>query len=78
MLGAQNGEDILVRFGNRVRELRRATGASQEEFAFRCDLDRTYISGIERGRRNVSLRNLVTIAQALDVTLSQLFDGLER
>src|SRR5580704_13486315 len=41
--------DITQRFGNRVRELRQRAGFSQEEFAAQCDLDRTYISGIERG-----------------------------
>ena len=46
---------ILVKFGKRVRELRRTKGVSQEAFAAECGLDRTYISGIERGKRNVSL-----------------------
>ena len=67
---------MLVRFGGRVRELRRATGLSQEAFADRCGLDRTYISGIERGRRNVSLENLKVLAKALNVTLSRLLEGL--
>ncbi len=59
-----------------MRELRQATGLSQEAFAERCGLDRTYISGIERGKRNVSLENLKVIAKALNVTLSRLFEGL--
>jgi transcriptional regulator with XRE-family HTH domain len=67
---------LLVRFGERVRELRQATGLSQEAFADRCGLDRTYISGIERGKRNVSLENLKVLAEALDVTLSGLLEGL--
>lgn len=67
---------LLVRLGERVRELRQATGLSQEAFADRCGLDRTYISGIERGKRNVSLENLKVLAEALDVTLSGLLDGL--
>jgi transcriptional regulator with XRE-family HTH domain len=49
---------------------------SQEEFAARCGLDRTYISGIERGRRNPSLRNIRKIAIELSVSLSELFKGL--
>jgi len=68
--------DILMRFGARVRELRRAKGLSQEDFADACGLDRTYISGIERGKRNVSLINLHTIARSLGTNLSRLFDGL--
>jgi transcriptional regulator with XRE-family HTH domain len=67
---------LLVQFGERVRELRRTTGLSQEAFADHCGLDRTYISGIERGKRNVSLENLQVLAKALDVTLSRLLEGL--
>ena len=70
-----DGED-LKRFGKRLRELRRHAGLSQEGFAERCALDRTYIGGIERGERNVSLRNIGVIARALDITISQLMQGL--
>ena len=65
--------DILTRFGRRVRSLREKAGLSQEAFADRCDLDRTYISGIERGKRNVSLRNIEAIADALNLSLGELF-----
>ena len=68
--------DILHRFGERVRQRRMALGLSQEVFADRCGLDRTYISGIERGRRNLSLRNIEVIARALGVTISQLTAGM--
>lgn len=68
--------DIALRFGDRLRQLRKAVGLSQEVFAARCGLDRTYISGIERGKRNVSLRNIEVLAKALGVTISQLTDGL--
>jgi transcriptional regulator with XRE-family HTH domain len=64
--------DITVRFGRRVRELRIRAGLSQEDFAAHCDLDRTYISGIERGMRNVALRNIERIAKTLRVSLSEL------
>lgn len=67
---------LLNKFGNHVRELRQARGLSQEALAERCDLDRTYISGIERGKRNVSLENLYALARALDVSLARLFDGI--
>src|SRR5262245_60209955 len=66
--------DILTRFGRRVRALRTARGQSQETFADACGIDRTYISGIERGRRNVGLKNIEVIANALGVTLSELFE----
>lgn len=68
--------DILVRFGKRVRERREALGLSQEAFAARCDLDRTYVSGIERGLRNLSLRNIDVIAAGLGTTISDLTEGL--
>ena len=68
--------DILVCFGQRVRELRKSLQLSQEAFADKCGLDRTYIGGIERGERNVALRNVEVIAKALEVTLSELMEGL--
>lgn len=67
---------ILLQFGRRVRELRKAKGFSQEAFADQCGLDRTYIGGIERGERNVALRNIEVIARALGVSLSELTTGL--
>lgn len=69
-------EDVLVRFGRRVRELRRQAGLSQEGFALRCGLDRTYVGGIERGERNLGLRNIELIARTLDVSLSYLMKGV--
>ena len=68
--------DILVRFGLRVRELRQRAKLSQEEFAAQCDLDRTYISGIERGKRNVGLLNVERVAKTLRVSLSELMRGI--
>ena len=69
-------EDIRVRFGKAVRKRRHRLGVSQEEFADMCGLDRTYIGGIERGERNVSLINIERIAKALRVSLSELFRGI--
>ncbi|WP_437222645.1 helix-turn-helix domain-containing protein [Planctomicrobium sp. SH661] len=68
--------DILVRFGLRVRTLRKEQQYSQEQFAAACGLDRTYIGGIERGERNLALRNIETIAQTLGLTISELMQGL--
>ena len=68
--------DITRRFGNRLRELRQRAGVSQEAFAAKCDLDRTYISGIERGKRNVALRNIEAIATGLNLPISELMKGL--
>ncbi len=68
--------DILARFGQRIRHLRTEAGLSQEAFAARCGLDRTYLGGIERGERNVSLRNVEILATALMLTVSELTNGL--
>jgi transcriptional regulator with XRE-family HTH domain len=65
--------DIRVRFGRRLRELRRARGLSQEELAFRAGLHRTYVSSAERGERNVALVNLERLAKALGVQIRDLF-----
>ncbi len=67
-------QDALLLFGMRVRELRAEKAISQEELAALTELDRTYISGIERGKRNLSLKNILKIASALNVTASQLLD----
>lgn len=73
---AVSRDGITVRLGRRVRARREALGLSQEAFAAKCGLDRTYVSGIERGKRNVSVRNLEIVARALGVSLSQLFRNL--
>ena len=69
-------EDIQVQFGRRVRELRRVKGLSQEKLGFATELDQTYISDIERGTRNVSLKNINLLAKALGVSLGDLFAPL--
>lgn len=69
-------KSIATSFGERVRELRMRKGLSQEAFAAACGLDRTYISGIERGKRNVSLRNIALLAQTLSISISKLMRGL--
>jgi transcriptional regulator with XRE-family HTH domain len=63
--------------GLAIRQLRRASGISQEAFAASCGLHRTYIGGIERGERNVSFANLLRIADALGVRPSGLLDRYE-
>ena len=68
--------DVLERFGERVRELRAEQGYSQETFAAECGLDRTYIGGVERGERNLGLRNIERIAEALGVEIAKLMQGV--
>ena len=72
-IGGVKEMDILIKFGETVRNLRQSKQISQEQFADLCGLHRTYISDIELGKRNVSLENIEKIAKALDLTISQLF-----
>ena len=64
--------DIQKKFGNKLREIRKSKGFSQEKLALKCGLHRTYISDIERGSRNVSLKNIEKIAKALGVSNIEL------
>ncbi|WEE03806.1 helix-turn-helix transcriptional regulator [Serratia marcescens] len=66
-------DSIKVHLGQRVKLLRLQAGLSQEAFADRCGLDRTYISGIERGVRNPTLEVLYIIATGLSIELPTLF-----
>ena len=66
---------IQRNFGQRVRELRQERGLSQEALALACDLDRTYIGGVERGERNISLLNICKIAAALGIPVKELFNA---
>jgi len=65
---------IELIFGARVRELRKKIGLSQEELAFRAGVHRNYLGGVERGERNLGLKNIKAIADALGVYLKELFD----
>jgi len=64
--------NLRQRFAANVRRLRKARGLSQERLAFEAGLHRTYVSGIERGLRNVGLDNIGVIAKALDVEPAEL------
>ncbi|KFX02593.1 XRE family transcriptional regulator [Pectobacterium betavasculorum] len=70
----ENAKNITVRFGQRVKTLRLQAGLSQEAFADKCGLDRTYISGIERGVRNPTLEVIGVIADGLEIKMKDLFD----
>lgn len=63
---------LLSNFGIRVRRSRLALGLSQEKLALECGLDRTYISSVERGKRNVSLINIHKLAGALGIPAPKL------
>jgi len=72
-MDASRAGKIKKRFGERIRNLRKQQGLSQEALALACNLDRTYIGGVERGERNISLINICKIAEALRVDVKELF-----
>jgi transcriptional regulator with XRE-family HTH domain len=66
--------DVLKQFGKRVRELRQEKGVSQEELAELSGFHRNYIGMLERGERNISLKNIAIIAKTFKLSVKDLFD----
>ena len=64
--------------GLRIRDLRSKKGFSQESFADHCGLHRTYMGGIERGERNLTIQTVFTVAKGLGMTMSDLLSGIEK
>ncbi len=69
-------EDLLIRLGIRIRQLRRKRGWTQVVMAERVGLDRSFLADVERGKRNISILNLELIAKGLRLSLSQLLSRL--
>jgi len=69
-------DNLLSIFGHKVQKVRRDKKLSQEDLADLADLDRTYISSMERGKRNVSLLNIIKVANALSVSPETFVKGL--
>jgi transcriptional regulator with XRE-family HTH domain len=69
-------KDVKIRFGERLRELRIERGWSQETLANHADIDRTYIPGIENGKRNVSIVIIEKLAIVFNVSISELTKGV--
>lgn len=67
---------ITFEFGRRIKELRTDTGLSQEKFALKIGMDRTYYASVESGKRNISICNIKKIADGFNMSLSELFYGL--
>lgn len=70
----KSNKDILIKFGNRVRELRKERNLSQEDLAHKAGFHRTYIGMIERAERNITLGNIERISIALDIPITKLLD----
>jgi len=67
--------EIQIKFGQRVRELRLQKKISQEDLAFRAGIDRTVMTKVENGKRNISIKNIEKIVKALDISLSDFFNS---
>ena len=67
---------IAKQLGERIKELRKNRSESRKNFALKIDMDRTYFATVELGKRNISLQNIEKIAKGLNITISELFDGI--
>jgi transcriptional regulator with XRE-family HTH domain len=67
--------DLQILFGLRVKELRLKMGLSQEALAYKAGIDRTYMTGVENGKRNVSAKNMDKIIKALDLSTPEFFNA---
>ncbi len=67
--------DLQKQFGLRVKELRLKSGISQEALAFKAGIDRTYMTGVENGKRNVSIKNIERIIKALETSVPEFFNS---
>lgn len=67
---------ITEAVGSKVREIRIEQGLSQERLALKAELDRTYIAGVENGKRNLSIKSLEKIIRALDISFERFFEGM--
>ncbi|MBN8698991.1 MAG: helix-turn-helix transcriptional regulator [Chitinophagales bacterium] len=69
--------DIKLKIGQRIRELRKELGISQEALAYKAEVDRTYVTDVENGRRNVSVEILERLIKALDISVTDFFTTKE-
>ena len=67
---------ITKDLGIRIKELRQKTGLSKEKVALKIDMERTYLASVEAGKRNIAICNIKKIADGLNISLSDLFQGL--
>ena len=68
--------NIQLYFGMAIKQLRISQKISQEKFALKIEMDRTYYASVEAGKRNISVKNIKKIADGLGISISELFEGL--
>ena len=69
--------DIKLRIGKRIKELRLKKSISQEQLALKAEIDRTYMTSVENGKRNISIQNIEKIINALETTFEEFFKGFD-
>ena len=69
---------LQTNFGITCKRFREQTNLSQEKFALKIGMDRTYYASVEAGKRNISLKNIQKIANGFEITLSELFQAMEK
>lgn len=68
---------ILCNVGQRIREIRNNQGLSQEKLALKAEIDRTYLAGVEQGKRNLSIKSLEKILSALEISFKEFFSQID-
>jgi transcriptional regulator with XRE-family HTH domain len=69
--------DLQIKVGERITQLRKAKKLSQQQFSYDAEMERTYLSHIEKGRKNISLSTLQKILNALNISVTEFFDHKE-
>ena len=67
-------DDVKIVIGKRVKEIRSSKGLSQEKLALKSNIDRTYITSVENGKRNISIEMIQKICKGMDISIKDLFD----
>lgn len=67
---------VEEKVGQKIKQIRNEKGLSQEKLALKAEIDRTYLAGVEQGKRNPSLKSLEKIVEALDISFQDLFEGI--
>ena len=69
--------DMKVAIGERIAKLRKAKNLSQQQFSYDAEIERSYLTHVEKGRKNISVETLLKITKALDISLKDFFDSKE-